>query len=261
MFGSATAAIIVFIIVCTLLILFLVGFVAVILYRYQQKQHVYYYKLEELKTVHENARLQSQLEMQEQTFQHISREIHDNIGQKLTLAKLQLNTFSFGDQHMARLQLNEAVNLISESINDLSDISRSMSSDIVLNNGLIKALENEKTLIEKPGHFDFDLQLSGEPVFLTAEKELVIFRIAQEALNNIVKHAAASAIMITLQYDPNLFTMEISDNGRGFNTGQNNNSRGTGLHNMVKRAVMQNGNCSFHSIPGMGTTVKIEIPI
>src|SRR3954468_3052481 len=125
--NSLNDGIIVFIIICSLLILLLITFITIIVYRYQQKQNAYYKNLEELKVKYENAMLQSQLEIQEQTFQNISREIHDNIGQKLSLAKLHLNTLNIGNTKEMSSQIDDSVNMIGEAISDLSDISRSMS--------------------------------------------------------------------------------------------------------------------------------------
>jgi len=251
---------IIFIIICTLLILFLICFIAVIVYRYQQQQNAYYNNLEELKGTHKNAMLQSQLEMQEQTFQNISREIHDNIGQKLTLAKLQLNTMRISDNEKLMVQVQESIKTIGEVIIDLSDISRSMSSEIILNSGFIKALEFEVSQLNKPGLYNIKLVVTGETVFLDAHKELVLFRITQEALNNVVKHANASDICIQLHYNTTTLSLDISDNGKGFQH-EGNNRNGTGFANMTKRAIMLNGKCSIYSEPGKGTTIKIEIPL
>ena len=261
MFGSNSQGIIVFIIVCTVLILLLITFITVIIYRYQQKQNAYYKSIEELKVEHENARLHARLEMQEQTFQDISRDIHDNIGQKLTLAKLYLNTLGNHDAYKASLQINDAVKMISESINDLSDISRSLSSELVRNNGLIKALEFEKGQLEKSGLYSIEFSVSGETVFMETENELMLFRIAQEALNNVVKHSNANTISIRLHYDKQQLKFDIHDNGRGFVVDREIGERGTGLTNMARRAKMLNGNCAIDSIPGKGTRIKIEIPL
>jgi signal transduction histidine kinase len=236
------------------------SFITVIVYRYQQKQNAYFKNLEELKGAHENAMLQSQLEIQEQTFQNISREIHDNIGQKLTLVKLQLNTMQIPNNEKIMLQVNDSVKMIGEVINDLSDISRSMSSEIILNSGFIKALEFEVSQLNKPGLYNIRLLVTGETVFLDAHKELVLFRITQEALNNIVKHANASDICIQLHYNKNTLCLDISDNGRGFQN-EGNNKPGAGFINMTRRANMLSGKCIIHSEPGKGTAIKIEIPL
>ena len=259
--SSSTQVIITFLIVCTILILLLITFITVIVYKYQQKQNAYYKNLEELKTTYENAQLHSQLEIQEQTFQHISREIHDNIGQKLTLANLILNTLPFNEPDKTNIQVKTSVGMISQSINDLSDISRSMNSEIILNNGLINALEMEKSQLEKSGLYSIELIVQGDPVFLEADKELVLFRIAQEAIHNIIKHADASRIMIGLYYNNKMLNFEISDNGKGFSIEQKTGKLRTGLINMTKRAKMIEGKCTVHGNPGLGTVVKIEVPL
>ena len=247
-------------IVCTLLILLLISFVTYIIYRYQQKQNAYNKDIQELKLAHETEILQTQVEIQEQTFENISREIHDNIGQKLTLAKLHLNTLNLYDPVKAGERLNDSVAMISEAINDLSDISRSMSSEIILNNGLISALEFEVAQLNKSSLYRIGLSVNGEPVFMEAQKELVLFRIVQEALNNIMKHSQASEIGLILHYNHEKVEMNITDNGKGF-TPEENSKNGTGIANMMRRAGLLNGKCLVMSRPGTGTNIKIQIPI
>ena len=258
MYDTNRQNIIIFIIVCTLLILLLILFIIIIVYKYQQRQNIFFRDLEKLKIIHENNMLQSMLEIQEQTFTNVSREIHDNIGQKLTLAKLHLNTLNF-PSNTFNLQIVDIIAMIGEAINDLSDISRSMSSEMILNNGLIKALEFEISQLNKPGLYNIKLSVTGEAVFLDANKELVLFRIIQEALNNIVKHAEASNICIELYYSMATLILTINDNGKGFKIGID--SLGSGLNNMSKRAKMLNGSCDVNSEKGLGTTIQIEIPL
>ena len=107
------------------------------------------------------------------------------------------------------MQVKDSVNIISEAINDLSDMSRSMSSEIILNNGLIKALELEAAQLTKSGIFKTKFSVTGNSIFMDANTELVLFRIAQEALNNIIKHAQAQAIGIQLHYNTVLLTMQL----------------------------------------------------
>jgi signal transduction histidine kinase len=233
-------------------------FTATIIYRYQLKQNIYFRNLEKIKVVHENELLQSQLEIQEQTFQNISREIHDNIGQKLTLVKLQLNTAGHLGKETAIFIMNP-VNIISEIINELTDISHSLSSENILNNGLIKALEFEALQLEKSGLFTISIFITGDTVFLNFNKELVLFRIVQEAINNIIKHAEAKIIGIHLHYGKQLLTMQIADNGKGFILPGNNT--GTGLKNIRKRASLLNGRLNLKSAPGEGTKLNIQIPL
>jgi signal transduction histidine kinase len=259
MLKAPSEFIIVFIIVSAILILGMALFISLIIYRYQQKQNAYFKDTELLKTSHENALLQSQLEMQEQTFQAISGEIHDNIGQKLTLAKLYLNTLDFEEKHNTLQQVNNSVCIISETINDLSDLSRSMSSEIILSNGLIKALEYEQDHIKKSGLYKLHFSVSGNPVYLKNNTELFLFRIVQEGLNNIIKHAAATSIYIHLYYSSNYLSIEIRDNGKGFNINKLHN--GTGLQNIKKRMALLKGSLEINTTEGSGTAIKIKIPI
>jgi signal transduction histidine kinase len=255
---QSTQGIIIFIAGTSFLLLLLISFIISIAYKYQQKQNIYFKDIEALKTSHENTLLQSQLEIQEQTLQNISREIHDNIGQKLTLAKLYLNTFNFNERHIAIQQVGDSVNIIGEAIKELSDLSRSMSSEIILNNGPIKAVEFEAAQLAKTGLYKINFSVTGSPVFLDTNTELILFRIVQEVLNNIVKHAAASAIDINLHYDNVLLTVQINDDGKGFDTTEAR--PGTGLQNIKKRAAMLKGHVMVNSSINMGTKFKIEIP-
>lgn len=259
MLKAPTEFIIIFIIVSVIFMLALVFFIFLLVYKYQQKQNAYFRDIEALKDSHKNALLQSQLEIQEQTILNISREIHDNIGQKLTLAKLHLNTLGYESTEKQPVEVKDSIMMISEAINDLTNLSRSMNSDILLNNGLIRALEHEAELLTKSGLYEINLQVSGDPVFLDASSELILFRIVQEAVNNIIKHAAASVIEIGLHYGNELLIMSVADNGKGFQADQNH--YGAGLLNMKKRAAMLKGVLQVSSIPNLSTQIKIEIPI
>ena len=259
MFGSSTTPIIIFVIICTFLIALLIGFITSMVYKYQQKQNAYYRDLEQLKITHANEMLQSQLEIQEQTFENISREIHDNIGQKLTLAKLHLNTLNIDDKYKATTQLDDSIIIISEAINDLSDISRSMSSEIIQNNGIIKALEFEISQLKKSSLYQIHLIVTGDPIFLDSKKDLVLFRIIQEALNNIMKHANASKIEIELHYNSEQLFLKISDDGEGF-INETNIITGTGIANMKRRVHLLKGTFEINSKLQVGTSIVIKIP-
>ena len=149
--------------------------------------------------------------------------------------------------------------MIGESINDLSDISRSMSSELVLNNGLIKALEFEVNQLRKTGIYNVSLDITGDSIFLESGKELIIFRIVQETISNIIKHAQASIISINLHYHATSLELSVSDNGIGFEQ-ESKKLSGSGITNMRKRAALLQGSFSVESKKASGTSVKIIIP-
>lgn len=246
-------------IVSVLILLTIFGvFIVTLIYKYQKRQIAYFKEMEELKSAHENTLLQSQLEVQEQTFQHIAREIHDNIGQKLTLAKLYLNTLSFADIEKAQSSVAGSLGLISESINGLSDISRSMGTEVLLSNGLVKGVEMELNNLTKTGLYQCDYKVAGNEVFFNANTEIVIFRIVQECINNFLKHANSSSIAVHLHYHPDELVLTVQDNGKGFDVKKH--PQGAGLINIQKRALMLHGGSHIES-GSSGTIITINIPI
>lgn len=254
--------IIIFIIVITLFILILIAFIVIILLLYQRRHISYQKGLETLKSDFEKTLLTTQLEIQEQTFQSISREIHDNIGLSLTLAKLNLNTIDWNNADHTREKVAGSVDFISRAIEDLSYISKALHTGFIEENGLLKALELEIDKIQKLNIFTIDYDVTGSGIYMQTQKELVIFRIVQEVLNNCIKHAQATHINILLNYHSSFVEIKISDNGKGFmpDSGEEQKSKGTGLMNIVKRAAYINGSCNVYSLPGQGTSVIMKIP-
>ena len=259
MFCIIEINLLVFIATIIFLILLLFSFVVFLIHHYQNKQFENNKKIEVLKAAHDNNILKAQIQVQELTFQYISREIHDNIGQKLSLTKLQLNTLLLLADSNLKSRLEDVTHLLTESLNDLRDLSRSMSSDFIAENGFVKTIDNEIEQLNKYGQFDLKLTITGEAIYMTTEKEVVLFRIIQETLNNIIKHAEATQIHIILHYTNSNLLIEIKDNGKGFNL--NTQSEGNGLNNIRNRARSLDGLAEFESSKGKGTNLKINIPI
>lgn len=256
--------IIVFLVVTIFLIILLGSFIITILFLYQKKQMIYLKELEKIKSDYEKNLLKTHIEIQEQTFQAISRDIHDNINLSLTLAKLNLNTLDLADIEKSD-QVISSIEFISKAIIDLTDISRSMNSDVISEQGLIRALELEIEKLKKLKCFFIKFEVSGNPVFMDANKELVIFRIIQESFNNILKHAQARQIQLFMHYNLDHVEITASDDGVGFNKPTKKESHGkarptSGLLNMRKRAEILNGSFHINSHPGLGTIIKISIP-
>jgi len=248
----------------TFLILLLAGFILSILFRYRKKQIAYLKELESIKSEYEKTILNSQLEIQEQTFQNISREIHDHICLNLTLAKLNLVTLKPDDWQQNIDRINSSIDILSTSIYELSDLSHSMNPEFLENFGLIKTLEMETEKLKKPGLFNASFLLTGNSVFMDSHKELVIFRIIQEAFNNILKHASAKNVILRLYYNENHMEAIVQDDGTGFSFDQLNDNGNlkhqSGLVNMKKRTKLINGSCKINSEPGKGTSIHLSIP-
>lgn len=255
--------ILIFLLISTVIILLLTALIITLIFLYQKKQLAYRQNLETLNLDHEKSLMAAQLEIQEDTFQHISREIHDNINLSLTLAKLNLNTLNWNEKEKTTTQLNSSIELISQSISNLSDISKSLNSDIISSQGLTTAIENEMHRIQGTGLFAIDLHITGDPVYMDMQKELIIFRIIQEAFNNIIKHAKATITGLTLHYDAAGLHITIRDDGIGF-TLSNNTAPGktgkAGLKNMETRSKMIGGKMKLESRLDKGTVLSFNFP-
>jgi signal transduction histidine kinase len=249
------------VIICTLLIIILIGFIAVILLLYQKKQNLFNIKLEGIKANYDKELLKTQLEIQEYTFQYISREIHDNIGQFISLAKLHLNTLEIKENAPATQRVDDAVELLTRALDELRDLSRSLSSEIISNGGLTKAIEQLVAQLQKLSIVEVAYEIRGDYQFLDEQKEIFILRILQEAINNVIRHSRATHISILLTYENNNLILTIRDDGIGFNTILIRDQKNTsGLSNMKKRANMINAVFHIESTIQSGTEITIVVP-
>lgn len=253
--------IVIFLAVVSAIILLMLTFIFFMTITYRKRQNILQHSIERIKLDNEKVLLNSQLEIQEQTFQHISREIHDNISLSLTLAKLNLHTFDWENRKRSADKIAASIDLLTSSIAQLSDISKSLDADIITHHGLLEALEKEVNRIRKTGLFELKFVISGSPVYMESQRELIIFRIIQEAFNNIIKHASASAVGLELFYYEQKLVVNISDNGKGFDQTNRENKNQAGLRNMETRTKILSGEMNICSRPGTGTSLTFNIPL
>ncbi|MBS1627990.1 MAG: hypothetical protein JSR09_04070 [Bacteroidetes bacterium] len=201
--------------------------------------------------------LQSQLEIQEQTFNAISQEIHDNVGQILSLAKVQMN-IAEEQQKSSSTLLKDAKENITRALDDLRDIAKSLSTDRVEKLDFLQILKNEVERLNRIKKIKCNLTIAGASREIGNKHKLISFRIIQESINNILKHARASEINIAISFTEKELNTIVTDNGIGFNTTLSN--KGLGLQNIIKRAELIGGNASIKSEINKGTSVTINIP-
>jgi two-component system, NarL family, sensor kinase len=239
---------------------FLIFFVAI--YRFRRNKHIREKKI--MESEFSQTLLQSQLEIQEQTLKNISQEIHDNIGQALSLAKLNLNTMSLDEPDKLMQKIGNSKELVSKAIVDLRDLSRSLNTDYVEEMGLIRSVEYELEMIRKSGTLQTRFEISGQVYRFDKQKELITFRIVQEVLNNIIKHARAGNINVHAGYSGDKLELTIADDGQGVDLSplneNNGGNFGLGIRNMHNRAKLIGASFSMSSAIGKGTEVKISLP-
>jgi signal transduction histidine kinase len=242
----------------TALLLLLGVFMVSFMLMYQKKQNKNLLERENLKASFKQEMLKTQIEIQEQTLNDISREIHDNITQVLSFVKLNLGLLnnSLDDEKKARV--NENRELVSQTINDLRHLSKSMSFEHISSYGLIKTLETETERLTRSGIINVVFEVEGDVYSLGEQRELVIFRIFQEAVNNTLKYAKAANLKISLYYTAQMFNLLIEDDGAGFNTEKVDNKGGSGLRNIENRAALVGATVSIDSSPGKGCRIKLS---
>jgi signal transduction histidine kinase len=242
----------------TIILFAIVVFFITFLFMYQKRHHIHVREIESLKSTFQRTLLQSQLEIQKQTFNNISQEIHDNVGQILSVTKMQLNFLDENNVFDKQI-LKEARENISTAMTDLRDIAKSMSGDRLQSIPLDELIGKEMAVLRKTSALDWQIKVEGIQKTIDNSKKLILFRIVQECLQNIIKHAEASRVMITFGYKTDKVDIVIQDNGKGFDIAIKQNT-GLGLQNMVGRAALIGGAAGIESKSGEGTKIIITSP-
>jgi two-component system, NarL family, sensor kinase len=244
--------------IATLILVAIVIFIISFALLFQKRQQKHRQEKAALKAQYDQEILTSQIEVQNTTLQYIGQELHDNIGQLLSVAKINLNVLedsvqSIDDEPFIK-QTNE---LVEQAIHDLRALSKSLDGDFVHDFGLQESIAHELQRIRKTKKFETELTLHGEKYALGYEREIVLFRIVQEILNNALKHSKAKNIEVNLNYSTDNFTLSVTDNGKGFDLEaimQNELSQsGAGLRNIRRRATLINFDCEIDSQINQGT--------
>jgi signal transduction histidine kinase len=249
-----------------ILALLLVGFIVTILFLYQRKQHRQEQEIVRIKKEYDQELLTTQLEIQEGTFKTIGEELHDNIGQVLSVVKLSLAILPIEKEDPIYEGVYNIRQMLNKAIFDLADLTKSLHSDRIAQIGLSEAVRFELDHLTKAGLLEVKFQAPGEEPITDSQKAIFLFRIFQENINNILKHSKATRVDVLISVsDDNRFEMMIRDNGTGFNVAEkrshSSSVSGVGLKSMVNRAKLIGGEISFQSSPGNGTTVIVALPL
>lgn len=242
----------------------LVGFIVTILFLYQRRQHRQEQEMLMIKDKYEKEALRSQLEIQENTFKAIAQELHDNIGQMLSVVKLSLSALPLEQAHPAYELTRHSREVLNKAIFDLSDLTKSLHSDRIKDVGLVESMRFELASIKKAGLIDVQFAVTGDEFQLAEQKAIFLFRMFQEMLNNILKHSRAKQVSVHVNYaEDDTFVLDVEDNGVGFNVVEKqqsvSSSRGVGLKSMYNRAHLMGAEISINSEAGKGTRVLVKL--
>lgn len=239
----------------TVVILLLIVLIIMALFISQRRKFRYQQQLVGLKHTYEQEVLRTQLETQAQTFETISQELHDNVGTLVSMAMVHLNSMEVTEKEKNRCL--ETNSLLDEAMNILRDISRSLNPENIQKRGLNQSIANELQRLDKTRRFKTDFFTQGKEFAMSSEKQLILFRIVQESLNNVVKHSGGDRVSVSVVFDEPGIEIAIQDNGKGFvvNKDKNVSLTSSGLGNMQKRARLINAVLTIKSELQKGTTV------
>lgn len=202
------------------------------------------------------------MEAEEEERKRIARDLHDGVGQMMSAAKMNLSAFeaaippSGGDQKQA---LNRIITLVDESCREIRHVSHNMMPHALLKNNLAEAIRDFVEKIDK-NTLQIHLYTEGLEERVDANVEAVFYRVIQECVNNVIKHAGATTLDISLIRDKDGISATIEDNGKGFDTSRPEIFDGIGLKNILTRVEYLRGTVDFDSAPGRGTLIAIHVP-
>ncbi|QDO95686.1 histidine kinase [Formosa sediminum] len=219
----------VLIIVCILIIVFFIVF-------QKRKNKLLLDKIKQRQAFEEEIS-KTQIEIQEQTLKNIGQDLHDNVGQLLSVANMQLSMLAHQVGSDLQDSFTESKNLVKESLQELRSLSKSLNSDVIVYRGLQESLSTEIDRFNKLGLINAEITVTGnENYFLKGKDSIILFRILQEFFSNTIKYSEASILEVHINYTPDFVELTAVDDGIGFD--ELTIEKGSGLINMKNRAEL-----------------------
>lgn len=208
----------------------------------------------------ENKALESMVQGRDNERRRLAQELHNHFGSLLATIKVNINAID-EDEIPNHGTLST---LVDQACNDMRSISHSLNMGISENFGLVPALKELVTHLQDAGHLKVEFQASMCEGVLTSENEIIIYRIVQELVSNVLKHAEATkiTILLTCYEDEGLINIIVNDNGKGFDVSEvKKKQNGIGLNSLTSLTEKHEGEINFDSHTASGTTITIDLPI
>lgn len=250
-----------FILLATIITALLAALLGYSLYRrYKLKQQT---RLQQAIMDQQQISTRAVIEAEERERQRIARDLHDGVGQMMSAAKMNLSAFEAElakDRPEQRLSFEKIVGLVDESCKEIREVSHNMVPNALLKHSLAAAVGD---FLDKLNGSSLKIHLYTEGLDqrLDSNVETVLYRVIQECVNNVIKHAHASSLDISIIRDKDGISATIEDNGTGFDSSVINQSEGIGLRNIYARVEYLKGTVDIDSAPGRGTMIGLHVPI
>lgn len=257
-----TAEIAKLLIIGTLIFLLVPLFLILYIRSYNQHKKDHIFEKEALTQKLESEVLKTMVEVQEQTMQTIATDLHDNIGQLLSLTSLTLNSIKLSDGEKAKKKIDDSLFILSKSIKELRSLAKQLHGEQIAEKGLANIINQEVAMLAKTGVFELIINNRiADSQISSPAKDLIILRILQEIINNIIKHARAKTIKISTNIINGCFNLSVIEDGIGFDLSTSNQTKtGMGLSSIQRRVEMIAGNLKISSGVDKGTSILIAIP-
>lgn len=244
----------------TLLFVLFGGFLLLYVNLYNRRKRRHIEEKQRLAEAFDLELARTRSEVQEQTLQTVASDIHDNIGQLLSLVRMTLSSVELQDPPRAAAKMEQALQLTEDAIRDLRQLAGVLHAHNLLAKGLEHAVRLELARVRRTGRLEAGVSNQGIPGTLPSEHALIAFRLLQELLNNCIKHAAATRLSVHFSYEPDAVHIEVQDDGRGFDVAAaRGRPTGLGLTSLYRRAALIGGEFHIRSAAGSGTRARLSI--
>lgn len=224
----------------------------------ERKQHDV--KIKDLLKSQETKALQAMIKGKDQERKHLAKELHNHLGSLLATVKVNLNGLDSPDLHKHQT----VISLVDQACQDVRNISHELNMGVSESFGLVPALQELMTHLRQSGELTVEFIAVMDEYSLDSENEIIIYRIIQELVSNVLKHAAATKLSVHITFfpDDNLINILVEDNGKGFDSDTiTHQSNGIGVVSLKEMVKELEGEIIFDSHINKGTTVNIDLPI
>ena len=236
--------------VSVLILLVLVGIIITLVTDFVRRKNKLLQEQKEAQEAFEAELSETQIEIREETLRNISWELHDNIGQLMTLAKIQVQLAKEKPE-----TIDEASETIGKGINELRALSKLINPEALKSLTLVEAVQLEMERFNRIGFVNATYDVAGQPISIGPDKEIIVFRILQEFFSNTIKHSKATHLDVSLMYSKYTLRIEAKDDGVGFSS--ENDFSGIGIKNMKNRAKVIDADIEILSKPNQGTMLRM----
>ena len=240
------------------IVLFFCAFIIVFVMFFLKRKNLLLLQKIEAKQNFEKELARTQVEIKENTLKNIGWELHDNIGQLLSVINIHLNILQQHSSETQTTQLEDTKQVVGQAIQEVRSLSKSLNNDVVLKNGLPTAIQTELDRFNRLDFLSAKISVEGEPRHLESSHEIIIFRIVQEFLSNVIKHSKANKLLVRLNYTTHYFSLQMEDDGVGFCT--KTTPSNSGMVTMKNRAALIGADFALTSEIDNGTTLILNYP-